>query len=248
LFNIFKQYSVIDLINEAFSQSTIYELGGRKFVLKMYGKEAGLIKWFLIKTAGVTSKVYPYAFDPYERMKREIDFFNHPHHGFKTPRVYLIDWVGKTIVREYVDGNPFNPDDEGKQYRELGAVLAEVHESGFVLGDTKYYNFVRASDNTYYVVDGEQSIRSLDNPLRYWDIMVFSITIIYGLITKYGARSLKLIRDTLDQFIEGYLERGGCGFKKVLLNYNRFNYRALIYVLIPVPYSFQYIRVIEQHI
>jgi len=248
LFNVFKQHSVIDLINEAFSQSTIYESGGQKFVLKMYGKETGLVKWFLIKAAGVTTKVYPYAFDPYERMKREIEFFNNLHHEFKTPKVYLIDWVSKTIVREYVDGKPFNPDDEGKRYRELGAILAGVHETGFVLGDTKYHNFLITLDNTYYVVDGEQSIRSMDDSLRYWDIMVFSITTIYGLISKYGARSLKLIEDILDQFIEGYTERGGVGFKKVLLNYNRFNYKALIYVLLPVPYSFQYIRVIEQHI
>ncbi len=236
--------NILDVMNEFFAQVRIVEINGNKYVLKEYESEHGLIKWFLIKTAGVTTKVYPYTMDPLERMVRETKFMDDVRDIVNTPKIILRDWIGRSIVREYVEGEPFKPTDDPRDYRGIAEVLAEIHRYGYALGDTKFYNFIR-TDQGYYVIDGEQAIKTDDPSFMYWDIMVFTITVVYGLINTYLGRSLKIVPRVLEGFIKSYLENGGEYAYRVLSMYNKFNYITLTYVLLPIPYNRHYIRVVE---
>ncbi|MET1160028.1 MAG: serine/threonine protein kinase [Thermoprotei archaeon] len=236
---------IVKLLDTAFSQARILNINGRRYVYKSYNREVGIIKWFFIKVAGITTKVYPYTADPLLRMKRELEFIDELKDYLGLPRVILRDWIGKSIVREYVEGVVFDPVSDPIEYRHIGELLARIHSYGYALGDTKFQNFVKTSDG-YIVVDSEQAIKTSDYGFMYWDIIVFTVTSIYGFISKKPLRALVEIKPRLREFLGGYIERGGSLAETVLKCYTRFNYRGLVYILLPTPYNIQYFRVIEE--
>ncbi len=240
----FMSRNIFDIIDDFLSQVKVFMLNDKKYVLKKYTSEQGIIKWFLIKAAGTTAKVYPYTMDPDKRMLRETFFMENIGKAINTPKIIVKDWIGKTIIREYIEGEIFKPSDDTKPYYVIGTILARIHEKGFVLGDTKFYNFL-IKNNKYYLIDGEQAIKSNDPSYRYWDLMVFNITIIYGLINRYLGKSLKIVNNVVKAFFEGYIDYGGDFYENTLLMYNKFNYRTLAYLLLPLPYNIYYIKVIE---
>jgi len=239
-----KKSGLLGIINEMLSQSTVLEVHGKRFIVKNYNSEQGIIKWFLIKAAGFTTKVYPYTMNPRERMVREISFFEYINKIINTPRIYIKDWIGKIVVREYIEGETFDPASSLDEYYEIGGILARIHLENYVLGDSKYYNFLK-SNNKYYIVDGEQAIKSNDQSYMYWDLFVFSTTVIYGLIDRYWNKALEHVNNVLKSFFNGYIDVDQKHGYRVLQQYSRFNYRALAYMLLPIPYNMQYIKIIE---
>ncbi|RLG79549.1 MAG: hypothetical protein DRO13_05780 [Thermoprotei archaeon] len=239
--------NIVEIVNSMFSQSRIIVVNGRKYVVKNYTSEAGLVKWLLVKTAGVTAKVYPYTVDPSERMSREVLFIDSMKNIIDLPRVIIKDWISKVVVREFVEGEVFSPSSGVREYRSIGRLLAVIHSHGFALGDTKFQNFVK-SKTGYYVIDGEQAVRTDDYSYMYWDVMVFCVTCTYGLISSKPMGSLRKMQEYIAGFLEGYVEEGGKKAERVISVYNRFNYKGLAYVLLPTPYNLYYFRVIEEFV
>jgi len=241
--NIPLQTSVINSIEEVFRQVKIIDFNGVKLVVKEYTSERGIIKWFLIKAAGLTSQVYPYTFKPVERMKREIDFFEGSILN-NTPKIIVKDWLNKLIIREYIDGNNVNPLNR-EDVVKVAKTIADIHECGYSLGDSKYTNFIISNDRVY-IVDAEQAIYTDRYEYMYWDIMVFLTTLIYSLIEKMSVKATSLSKSLIEVFISKYLEYGGRRSERVLECYNRFNYRTLIYILLPIPYSLHYVNALNK--
>ncbi len=236
--------SLLERMDEFFAQTRIIEINSFKAVLKEYMRESGVIKWFLIKTAGLTTKVYPYTMDPVDRMKREISFMEKESRDIvKKPRILIKDWVGKSIIREYIEGEHFKPDDLSA-YKDIAYIIASLHREGYVLGDTKFYNFIR-SDTGYYIIDAEQAIKTSDPSYMYWDIMVFLLTTTYSLIEKYFFDAVNIVKESYNKFLQSYLEADYDHSYRVLSMYNKFNYRTLAYLLFPLPYNIYYIKAIE---
>lgn len=234
--------NILERMNEFLAQTRIIEINGYKAVLKEYRRESGIIKWFFIKTAGLTTKVYPYTMDPYTRMMRETSFMDKAD-IINRPHIILKDWIGRVIIREYIEGEHFNPHDlDG--YRDLARVFALLHSSGYALGDAKFHNFIR-SNNKYYIIDAEQAIETKDYSYMYWDIMVFLITTTYGLIEKHLLNALNIVKKTYSLFLETYLDTSYEETYKILSAYNKFNYRAIAYILLPIPYNIYYVKTIE---
>lgn len=76
------------------------------------------------------------------------------------------------LFREFVEGREVTNDK--KDFRLLGYVMKEIHEKGFVMGDTKPSNFM-ISGETVFVIDAEQSTRNSSSEYKAWDILVLTL-------------------------------------------------------------------------
>ncbi len=207
-----------------FPQISIREVDGRRMVVKSFQGNPGILKWVALGV--IYQGAYPFAVTPESRMKREIEFMSDDHSLIHAPRIVEVDWGKKQVVREYVEGSPLepwrNPEDSGI----LGQAIAMAHREGWVLGDTKPTNFILSEGGDIYVVDAEQSIRSEDERLRGWDLLVaaFFLSLMYPADSKaFGER------------VEGLLTTyvAGKGFRKALGEI--FSYRhSTLYALIPL--------------
>jgi len=176
-------------------------------------------------------------------MKREVSFFENSILN-NTPRIIVKDWLNKLIVREYLDGSTIDPL-KHEDVIKIAKTFANIHEYGYSLGDSKYTNFI-ISNNSVYIVDAEQAIYTNRYEYMYWDIMVFLTTLIYSLIEKMNVKATSLSRNLIEIFINKYIEYGGERSERVLECYNRFNYKALIFILLPIPYSLYYVNALNK--
>lgn len=236
--------SIIEILNDFLSQIKVIELNNRKIVFKNYRREHGLIKWFLIKIGSNISKTYPYAIDPYERMIRETSFFNEMIDVLNTPRVLLKDWINLLIAREFIEGFSSKPDNED-DLRNISRLIACIHEYGYVLGDTKFYNFVK-TNSKYYIIDAEQAIASSNEKYMYWDLLVFVIVSTYYIINKYLTKAIDTAQYVIKTFLENYVDERGYKAISVLKNYDLLNYKSLVYILLPIPINTYYLRIVDK--
>ncbi len=237
--------SFFDILEDFFSQSQILMVNNEKYVWKNYSHQPGIFKWLLINIANIPVKVYPFALDPRDRMERETRFLRENKQKFLIPRLFLVDWINYTIVREYIDGEPFDPKSHVEKMSEIARIIGQIHRSGYVMGDTKYYNFLIGKDNKIYVIDAEQAIKT-DNPYyQLWDIILFFITTTYRLMSIDLLVKKNQYRQNVGMFIENYLEENPELKNHIQNILDKSNYKLVIYMLLPIPYSTILVNVLQ---
>ncbi len=234
-----------DFLDEFFSQTRVLEIHGEKYIIKKYSRELGIIKWFIVKTASRILNIYPYASDPVERMRRETIFFISSDVDVKHPRIYLMDWINNIVIREYVPGEPISPLDRNV-YPVIGEILARIHYSGYVLGDTKFFNFLRTPENEIYLIDAEQAIRSGDSKHRAWDLIVFIITIMYRLISLSSLVYPEKYLDNIDAFIEAYSQHYE-DYRSIFEEFGRASISNVVMMLLPPPFNAYLLKTLKDY-
>ena len=232
----------MDFLDDILKQTTIEERDGRKVVIKIYRKETGIVKWFIIKSLSLPLQLYPFTFMARERMRREIDFFQSRPGGVLTPEIYDVNWSELYIVREYVEGEWFNYKDKAEVYRDVAKTIARIHESGYALGDSKFTNFLRSSKGIY-VVDAEQSIPSRDKNHMAWDLLVLLITLYHIVITNKPFIIPKEFLNKMKEFLKTYIEEYDLEpVEKVIKNVKL---RTVIHVLLPPLQGYWFVKVFK---
>jgi tRNA A-37 threonylcarbamoyl transferase component Bud32 len=140
------------------------------------------------------------------RMGNEIYFMNKLMElGFNTAEILHVNWSGRILFQKFVEGfdlarvlRSFPDTVLAARAREVGMLLAKLHENGICLGDCNPSSFILATDGRIYVVDLEQC--SYDNSYT-WDVA----ELLY-----YSARYLKSEQEDifLSGVIDGYAEIG----------------------------------------
>ncbi|MEM1834655.1 MAG: serine/threonine protein kinase, partial [Thermosphaera sp.] len=85
--------SILEYLDEFSSQIEIHEVPGKKLVVKKYKKETGILKWLLINASNLTINIYPFVFQPFKRLEREVCFYKEGSKSFKKPVLYLVDFL-----------------------------------------------------------------------------------------------------------------------------------------------------------
>ncbi len=129
-------------------------------VLKKYTCKKSLI-WLLASI--LVKGLYSYSVFPKERLAREAAFFMLRD---DTPKLIYIK--NNIMVREKVNGVALTPEDA----ELIGKIIANVHSQGWVLGDTKFDNFIRHPSGKIYLIDGEQAKASRKSRERAIDLVV----------------------------------------------------------------------------
>lgn len=245
---ISKMQGIIDSINRFFGQVEIVEVGGRVYVKKKYTKELGVIKWFIIKSLSIPVNMYPFVFSPRERMKRELSFFDYMYGKIKVPRVVEVNWDELYIVREYVNGRMLSLKFNEHIWGLTGSLLYKIHSEDYALGDSKISNFLVSEDeNTVYVIDAEQAIKTSLSIHKKWDIVVLLATLIHiyvaDMMTTFVIREEEF-RSKIERFLKFYVDSGGVdvldGIRKDVKS------KTLVHLLIPFPYNVKILKIINQ--
>ena len=134
------------------------------------------------------------------RMGNEIYFVNKLMDlGFNTAEILHVNWSEKILFQRFVEASDFMSllrSSSGaalaERAREIGELLARLHENGICIGDCNPSNFLLSSDGRIYVVDLEQC--SYDDSYA-WDLA----ELLY-----YSARFLK--PESEDEFISGIIK------------------------------------------
>ncbi len=233
--------SLIDIIEEAIRQTYVVEENGRKYVIKYYSVEPGLVKWFIIKSLSTPLQIYPYVTNPKDRMNREISFFNIKPGEINAPKIIEIDWNNLFMKREYIDGEIFRPDMSHLKYVELADTLSKIHRAEYALGDSKYTNFIVTDHRGIFVVDAEQAIETNNKTHYSWDLVIFTVTILYS----YGF--LKDIEDLYSKLRSFYSSYADYYSIDPLINIiDSVRLRTVFSILIPLPYNIQLINIIKE--
>jgi len=211
---------LITLLDKIVSQAEVVEKSGVKYVLKKFTGETSF-KWFPLST--FLGFVYPFTYDPLERLERELSFFSKKW-GFKTPKIVEVDKENHRILREYVEGRALDIDTDADK---LGRVLGEVHREGWALGDVKLTNFLIGNDNSIYVIDAEQAISEAETQHMAWDLYLVLLMVSYVYIKSPSK---------FEEFLEDFLSSHDhvCGCEEI---YEEFNTPKLQSLLILFPLS-----------
>ncbi|WP_252896520.1 serine/threonine protein kinase [Metallosphaera hakonensis] len=148
-------------------------------------------EWYFISSM---FRPFPYVASATTRMSRELEFMTYPWRKIKVPKIIDFDVKDKCVIREFVDGKP--PETE-EELISIGIALREIHDNRFVMGDTKFENFL--INEGVYVIDAEEAIVSTEPALRGWDILVFFLFVSYKYI-----QDLKTFEKVLLGFLETY--------------------------------------------
>jgi len=213
---------LIALLDKMVSQSEIIERSGVKYVLKSFTGEKSSFKWFPLST--FLSFVYPFTYDPAERLERELAFFSKEWRFFKTPKIVEVDKENHKILREYVEGRMLDIDIDANN---LGRVLGEIHREGWALGDVKLTNFLVGTNDLIYVIDAEQALSEAEPPHMGWDLYLVLLIASYMYI-----KSPNMFEEFLKDFLSGH--DSVCDCRKV---YEVFNTPKLQGFLILLPPS-----------
>ena len=227
--------SFLDTIDDFLSQSKLLLINDEKYILKTYGREVGILKWFAISTASWIINAYPYTTSPLERMKREVGFLKTSIDGVNKPRLYVIDWNSNSIVREYIEGETIDPAVKSV-HGEVAAVIARIHNHGIVLGDTKYFNFLKTSSGEIYIIDAEQAVRSSNTRYMAWDIVVYLITIMYKLINISTIHKPRRYREYIEYFLQEYMAEKK-NYREVFRMFKKLNIGNTVALLLPPPFN-----------
>lgn len=210
---------LITLLDRIVSQSEVVERLGVKYVLKKFTGETSL-KWFPLST--FLGFVYPFTYDPLERLERELSFFSKKW-GFKTPKIVEVDKENRRILREYVEGRVLDIDTDAVK---LGKVLGEVHKEGWALGDVKLTNFLVGDDNSVYVIDAEQAISGAETQHMAWDLYLALLMVSYVYI-KSPSRFEEFLKDFLSS------HDSVCNCKEIYEGFNTPKLQSLLILLPP---------------
>ncbi len=189
------------------SESLICESNGNKVAVKDYYRLT-TIKWI---PATMASQLFgvKYRLGAKSRMAAEVKYLPALRDVINTPKIFRIcsDYGQAYIVREYVDGTSLIKVKNEEIWENVGEKLAEIHNKGYVLGDTNPGNFVIDQEKQVWVIDAEQARRSLKSPrlLEAWDILVF---LVYSLF-------LGIRKELLEKFIVRYSEVKGKDWESI---------------------------------
>ncbi len=181
-----KQLDIVDFVKEFYGgvEARVKRVGG--LFNSTYVIEADSIKLFAkrylswtdvkwIATRIWTAWVKDFSINPSTRMAKEIYFLNQLHNlGFNTPEIIHVNWNDKILYTSFIEGyNPLTAwlnKMAGKRgfAKQVGMVLAQIHEKGVRLGDCKPENFIKSVDDKIYVTDVEQASTDGDPA---WDLM-----------------------------------------------------------------------------
>ena len=152
---------------------TLYRGRFRSAIVKRYLTPA-TAKW--IVAAGLSLPIYPYRLDPRSRLEAEyMATYRLLERGIPTSEPILVDPRGLKAAYEYIPGTPLHqviasrPDTP--TIAEAAALLAQIHSSGWVVGDTNPSNFI-VTQHGVYIVDLEQARMSDLIKHRAWDLAV----------------------------------------------------------------------------
>ncbi len=212
---------LIALLDKMISQSEIIEKSGTKYVLKSFTGEKSSFKWFPLST--FLSFIYPFTYDPNERLERELVFFGHEWKYFKTPKIVEVDKENHKILREYVDGRILDTDIDANK---LGKVLGEIHKEGWALGDVKLTNFLIGSNDSIYVIDAEQAISKAETQHMAWDLYLVLLIASYAYI-----KSPTKFEGFLEDFLSGH--DGVCNCREIYEGFNTPKLQSLLILLPP---------------
>ncbi len=221
----------IPSLNKLVAQAEIKEEGGRKLVIKRFMKEVGFIKW--IPPAIAFRANYPFTLLPKVRFEREISFFSTYWERFKTPEIIDVNEKEFIIIREYVAGEFL---DYSNNLKHLAKALAEIHGTDRALGDVKPSNFI-ASGSDLYIIDAEQSIRTVKPHHKAWDLMLTAFFMAYSYfldIVKY--------KEVVKSFMKTYMDSGGS--IEAVNQVGSFRFGGLA-MMIPLPHLFTLAEVID---
>ncbi|ABP95763.1 MULTISPECIES: serine/threonine protein kinase [Metallosphaera] len=179
-----------DAIRVLYAQTKVLETQGQKYVVKCYDSSVAL-KWYFISSM---FRPFPYVANPLTRMSREMEFMTYPWKNLKVPKIIDFDIKEKCVIREFIEGKI--PEEEN-DFINLGVVLREIHDNGFVMGDTKFENFL--INDSIYVIDAEEAIMSDEPELRAWDILVYFLFVAYKYI-----QDLKGFENIVHGFLDLY--------------------------------------------
>jgi tRNA A-37 threonylcarbamoyl transferase component Bud32 len=238
--------SIIEYLDDFSKQTQIYELNGKKLVVKNYRKETGILKWLVINATNLTINIYPFAFQPLKRLERECFFFKEAPEVFSKPKIYLVDFVKLKLVREYVEGVSYSSILDDADLWKLGDRLCRLHLEGWALGDSKVSNFV-STGGGIYIVDAEEAIQTRDVRHYAWDLIVLASTMVFFNFDKIVQRRSEL-EEAVKSFIRGYVETDYGVSRQVVSAFEKPSFKALIYLLMPHPFSKIYITTWREYV
>lgn len=212
---------LIALLDKMISQSEIIEESGVKYVLKSFTGEKSSFKWFPLST--FLGFVYPFTYDPAERLERELAFFSKEWKSFKTPKIVKVDKENHKILREYVDGRTLDVDIDASK---LGEVLGEIHKEGWALGDVKLTNFLVGGNDLIYVIDAEQAISNAETLHMAWDLYLVFLIASYMYI-----KSPSRFEEFLGDFLSGH--DSVCDCRKICEGFSTPKLQGLLILLPP---------------
>lgn len=214
---------LIALIDKMISQSEIIEKSGVKYVLKNFTGEKSSFKWFPLST--FLGFIYPFTYDPTERLERELAFFSKKWDFLKTPKIVEVSRETCRVLREYIDGRALDTDTDA---RRLGVVLGEVHKDGWALGDVKLTNFLIGNDDSVYIIDAEQAISGAEAQHMAWDLYLVFLIASYVYI-----KSPSKFEKFLEEFLSGH--DSVCNCKAIYEEFNTPKFQSLL-ILFPLSH------------
>jgi len=215
------------------AQVEVVQYQGKKYVLKKFTKEVGVVKW--IPPIVFFRINYPYTLIPKERFERELKFFNTEWRKVETPKIIESDPENLIIVREFINGRSLSYE---KDAEKLGCVLAHIHESNWALGDTKPSNFLVDNQQNLYVIDAEQSIQTSKPLHKAWDLMLTAFFAAYRFLSNPDRYS-----EVLKKFFDSYLDTGGS--YEILQELTTAKFSGLA-ILMPLPHVLLMSDVLEE--
>lgn len=222
------------ILDKIISQSEIVTVNGVKYVRKRYAKEVGIMKW--LPPVLFLKPIYPFTLEPKERLQREVKFFSMSWRSFHVPKILKYDINKLEILREYIAGDVINYKSIN-DVETLAKVYAEVHSTGYSLGDVKPTNFLKDEKGNIYVIDAEQAVKSEGVDAKSWDLIATVLLSSYTYIANMTG-----FKNFLKSFLKGYLDNGGSD--KALTNMMSQRFSGLI-ILIPLPHLVTIIEVLE---
>ncbi|MEM4485640.1 MAG: hypothetical protein QW116_00170 [Zestosphaera sp.] len=186
--------NLIAMLDRLISQSKVVESGESKYVVKSFTGEKSSLKW--LPVSALLSPIYPFAYNPKERLERELRFFSTRWESFRTPRIIEVDEENYTVKREYIYGRPL---DMKLDARKLGLAVGEVHKKGWALGDTKPTNFLVGDDDVPCIIDAEQAIPDAEKHHIAWDLYLIFLTSSYVFVS-----STRMFDEFIREFISSH--------------------------------------------
>ena len=217
-----KQFTIKqDRMGEFYNIANLYIIKDKnrtkKIVVKKF-RDIRSLKWPILNI--ITRQYSKFEFSPISRLANEYKSINKlTELGINTLKIIGVYLSDRILVTEYIDGTKIddiiNQIFNGKiKYLDVikvyGRELGKIHNSDYVLGDTKPSNAIWSKNKVYFT--------DLEHTKQYgnkaWDIGEFIC-----FASKFSF-NYDIIREIINKFIDGYLETGDKRDLKKLVNSN----------------------------